>query len=71
MKEYLKIQPIIIIIAAMVSTMLLGIHQSIFSAVGEAFSIDDLIIMSILSTISLTVACNVVIGLINILEKWR
>lgn len=71
MKEYLKIQPIIIIIAAMVSTVLLGIHQSIFNMVGEAFSVDDLIIMSILSTISLTVACNVVIGLVSIIEKWR
>lgn len=71
MKKYLKIQPIIIVGAAMISTMLLGINQLTLDMVGEAFSVDDLIIMSILSTVSLTVACNVVIGLTSIIEKWR
>ena len=71
MKEYLKIQPIIIVGAATVSTMLLGINQLTLNMVGVVFSVDDLIIMSILSTVSLTVACNVVIGLTSIIEKWR
>lgn len=71
MKEYLKIQPIIIVGAAMISTMLLGINQLTLNVVGVVFSVGDLIIMSILSTVSLTVACNVVIGLTSIIEKWR
>ena len=71
MKKYLKMQPIIIVGAAMVSTMLLGVNQLTLNVVGVVFSAGDLIIMSILSTVSLTVACNVVIGLTSIIEKWR
>lgn len=71
MKAYLKIQPIIIVGAAMISTMLLGVNQLTLNMVGVVFPVGDLITMSILSTVSLTVACNVVIGLTNIIEKWR
>lgn len=71
MKAYVKIQPLIVIGAAGVSVAFLAVNQSILNMVGEAFAVDDLISMSILSTISLTVACNVVIGLVSILEKWR